>query len=88
MLAISAHETEKHHPNSTAQAYQDIGILLAQYGFEKMQKNLYTNNNKNMTNLFNVINALKKLHCFPTAVGNIHAFRITQWSDFTATIKL
>lgn len=89
MLAISfhliLHETEKYC--ALSQAYQAIDAILTKHGFEKMQENLYANPNENLANLFDVMNELKTLDWFAAAVGNIHAFRMTQWSDFTASVK-
>jgi virulence-associated protein VapD len=43
--------------------------------------------NEDMSILFRAINALMQLPWFPPSVRDIRAFRVEQWSDFTATVK-
>ena len=40
-----------------------------------------------MANLFQAIQALKALPWFPDSVRDVRAFRVEQWSDFTAVVK-
>ena len=80
-------ETQKHHPNGVSQAYAEIGAILAQYGFRRVQGSLYVTDNEDMAQLFMTIQALKSRSWFPSSVRDIRAFRIEQWSDFTAIIK-
>ncbi|MFU2078216.1 virulence factor [Avibacterium endocarditidis] len=80
-------DTEEHHPKGVSQAYSDIGSTLRKFGFERIQGSLYTNNNENMANLFQAMNALKAMEWFPKSIRDIRAFRIEQWSDFTPTMK-
>lgn len=80
-------DTEQHHPKGVTQAYTDIGVVLRKFGFERVQGSLYTNNDENMANLFQAMNALKAMEWFPNSVRDIRAFRIEQWSDFTPVIK-
>ena len=80
-------DTEEFHPKGVSQAYADIGATLRKFGFERIQGSLYTNSNENMANLFQAMNALKAMEWFPKSVRDIRAFRIEQWSDFTAVIK-
>lgn len=91
MYAISfdlvVSDTEQHHPKGVTQAYTDIGVVLRKFGFERVQGSLYTNNDENMANLFQAMNALKAMEWFPNSVRDIRAFRIEQWSDFTSVIK-
>ncbi|KAF0095049.1 MAG: virulence-associated protein D (VapD) region [Puniceicoccaceae bacterium 5H] len=80
-------ETEKHHPKGVSQAYADIAAELAQRGFSRVQGSLYITENEDMANLFVAIQALRALPWFPASVRDIRAFRIEQWSDFTAVVK-
>jgi virulence-associated protein VapD len=80
-------ETEKHHPKSVPQAYTDIGATLAEFDFGRIQGSLYVCENEDMANLFRAITALKSLPWFPASVRDIRAFRVEQWSDFTAMTK-
>ena len=81
-------DTIAHHPKGDpAAAYREIGQVLAQYGFKWQQGSLYTVDNDDMANLFAAIMALKALSWFPASVRDIRAFRVAQWSDFTAIVK-
>jgi hypothetical protein len=80
-------QTNDHHPKGIAQAYADIGAILSKYGFERIQGSVYVTKDENMALLFNAINALKLEPWLPKSIRDIRAFRIEQWSDFTATIK-
>jgi virulence-associated protein VapD len=40
-----------------------------------------------MAKLFMAIQSLRSLAWFPKSVRDIRAFRIEQWSDFTALVK-
>lgn len=52
-----------------------------------MQGSLYVTDNEDMAELFLAIQALKTKPWFPKSVRDIRAFRIEQWSDFTALVK-
>ncbi len=80
-------DTAANHPKGVAQAYTDIGSVLAQFGFSRVQGSLYTTPNDDMANLFGAILALKALPWFPASVRDIRAFKVEHWSDFTAIIK-
>jgi len=80
-------DTELHHPKGVAQAYTDIGAILAQHGFHRVQGSLYVTEQENMASLFLAIQALKNRPWFPRSVRDIRAFRIEQWSDFTSVVK-
>ena len=43
--------------------------------------------NEDMSILFRAIYDLMQLPWFPLSVRDIRAFRVEQWSDFTATVK-
>lgn len=80
-------ETEKHHPKGVSQAYAEIGAILGEHGFNRVQGSLYVTDNEDMAKLFLAIQALKARSWFPKSVRDIRAFRIEQWSDFTAVVK-
>jgi len=80
-------DTEQHHPKGVAQAYSDIGSILNQYGFRRVQGSLYVTDNEDMANLFLVVQSLRSQEWFPKSVRDIRAFRIEQWSDFTQVVK-
>jgi len=80
-------DTEKHHTKGVTQAYTEIGSILSEYGFRRVQGSLYVTDDENMANLFIAIQALRNRTWFPKSVRDIRAFRIDQWSDFTAVVK-
>ena len=80
-------DTEQHHPKGVSQAYAAIGSILNEHGFRRVQGSLYVTDNEDMANLFLAIQSLKVQLWFPKAVRDIRAFRIEQWSDFTALVK-
>jgi virulence-associated protein VapD len=79
--------TAKHHPQSVARAYTDIGFVLNKHGFVRVQGSLYVSDNEDMAKLFTAIQSLKSLPWFPQSVRDIRAFRIEQWSDFTGVVR-
>ena len=80
-------EAEKSHPRGFSQAYADIGQILSQFGFERVQGSLYVTKNEDMANLFSAMLALRAMPWFPPTVRDIRAFRLEQWSDFTPLMK-
>lgn len=80
-------ETAAAHPRGVAQAYTDIAQTLAPFGFTRVQGSLYVTDGENLADLFEAIQALKRLTWFSRSVRDIRAFRIEQWSDFTRSIK-
>lgn len=80
-------DTEQHHPKGVSQAYADIGAILNAFGFRRVQGSLYVTDKEDMANLFMAIQDLRSKSWFPKSVKDIRAFRIEQWSDFTALVK-
>lgn len=70
-----------------SQAYTEIGAVLSDYGFRRVQGSLYVTEDEDMANLFPAIQALRSRAWFPKSVRDIRAFRIEQWSDFTPVVK-
>lgn len=84
---LTVAETAVRHPKSVAQAYGDIGSVLSQFGFARVQGSLYVSDDENLARLFQALSALKRLEWFPDCVRDIRAFRVEQWSDFTQVMK-
>jgi len=80
-------DTEQQHLRGVSQAYADIGAILNEHGFRRVQGSLYVTDNEDMANLFLAIQALRARAWFPKSVRDIRAFRIEQWSDFTKIVK-
>ena len=45
-------ETERYHPKGVSQAYTEIGAVLSEYGFRRVQGSLYVTDDEDMANLF------------------------------------
>lgn len=84
---LTVAEAEKHHPKGISQAYTEIGAILGEHGFRRVQGSLYVADNEDMANLFLAFQALRSRAWFPKSVRDIRAFRIEQWSDFTNVVK-
>jgi virulence-associated protein VapD len=84
---LTVEDTEKHHPKGVSQAYSEIGAILGEHGFRRVQGSLYVTDDEDMANLFLAIKALRARAWFPKSVRDIRAFRVEQWSDFTAVVK-
>lgn len=80
-------DTEQHHPKGISQAYAEIGAILYEHGFRRVQGSLYVTDNEDMAALFLAMQALKARAWLPKSVRDIRAFRVEQWSDFTALIQ-
>lgn len=80
-------DTENNHPKGVTQAYTEIGAVLADHGFRRVQGSLYVTDDENMASLFLAMQALRARDWFPKSLRDIRAFRIEQWSDFTPVIK-
>ena len=81
-------DTQLHHPKGDpAAAYADIRRTLQDHGFTWRQGSLYTSDDQDMAKLFQAILALKALPWLPLCVRDIRAFKVEQWSDFTALVK-
>jgi virulence-associated protein VapD len=84
---LDVSDTEKSHPKGVTQAYADIRRVLHGYDFEWKQGSVYLAENEDLSNLFAAMNALRALSWFAASVRDIRAFRVEQWSDFTAQMK-
>jgi len=84
---LTVDDTERYHPKGVSQAYTEIGAVLGEYGFRRVQGSLYITDTEDMANLFQAIQSLRARAWFPKSVRDIRAFRIEQWSDFTAVVK-
>jgi virulence-associated protein VapD len=84
---LTVGDTEKFHPKGVSQAYTEIGAILGEHGFRRVQGSLYVTDDEDMGNLFLAILALRTRAWFPKSVRDIRAFRVEQWSDFTAIVK-
>ena len=56
---LTVAETLAQHPKGIRQAYDDIGDVLGQHGFRRVQGSLYVTDNEDMAKLFVAIQTLK-----------------------------
>lgn len=84
---LTVTDTEEYHPKGVSQAYTEIGAILGEHGFRRVQGSLYVTDDEDMANLFLAIQSLREREWFPRSVRDIRAFRVEQWSDFTAVVK-
>lgn len=68
-------------------AYYEIKQTLAGLDFYWVQGSTYMTNADNLTNLYQAIEALKKIDWFRKSVRDIRGYRVEEWSDFTPIIK-
>ena len=68
-------------------AYYEIKIILRKYNFFNTQGSVYLTENDDMANLFSAIEALKNTTWFKISVRDIRAFKVENWSDFTALVN-
>jgi virulence-associated protein VapD len=81
-------QVRANRPGHVSGAYAEIRTALVNgHGFRWVQGSLYILDNEDMSILFRAIQALMAIAWFPPGVRDIRAFRVEQWSDFTATVK-
>ena len=68
-------------------AYYEIKIVLRKYSFFNTQGSVYLTDSDDMANLFSAIYTLKSISWFKASVRDIRAFKVENWSDFTAIVK-
>ena len=68
-------------------AYFEIGKVLRKYEYYNAQGSVYLSENKDMSNLFRAMTALKNISWFKDSVRDIRAFRVEDWSNFTDFMK-
>lgn len=80
-------DLKEHYGEPYNNAYFEIKNLLREYEFFNTQGSVYLSKTGDMANLYRAIEALKKIDWFKKSVRDIRAFKVEDWSDFTAVIK-
>ena len=82
-------ELKKHYGEPYNNAYAEIGKELKTFGFERAQGGIYLNaSDKNpLASVYQAINRLSQIDWFVKSVREIFAFKVEDWSDFTAIVK-
>ena len=75
--------------NRAYEAYDEIRQELEILGFEWTQGSLYVNSTEKNTlaEVYKAITKLKSIEWFKNSVRDIRAFKVEDWSDFTAIVK-
>ena len=68
-------------------AYFEIGKVLRKYEYYNTQGSVYLSENRDMSNLFRAMTALKNINWFKDSVRDIRALRVEDWSNFTDFMK-
>jgi len=70
-------------------AYDEIKRELGSLGFEWTQGSVYINrDDKNtLATVYKAISRLSNINWFKDSVRDIRAFKVEDWSDFTAIVK-
>lgn len=80
-------DLKEHYGEPYNNAYFEIKTVLREYEFFNTQGSVYLTVKNDMANLYRAIEALKKIDWFRKSVRDIRAFRVEDWSDFTAVVK-
>ncbi len=85
---LDTEAAKRNHPSRTsAQAYTDIRVTLAPFGFHRIQGSTYAADHEDLGRLFLALTALRSLVWFGASLHNIRVFRMEQGTDFTAIMK-
>jgi len=73
-------------------AYDEIRVVLEGIGFKWKQGSLYlvdtlSSPNNGLTLVYKAISELSRIKWFKESVRDIRAFKVEDWSDFTAIVK-
>jgi virulence-associated protein VapD len=84
---LSVAQAEAHHPKGVSAAYTEIGAILSNHDFRRIHGGLYVTDYEDMANVLLAIQALRSQPWFATAVRDVRAFHVSQWSDLTPLAK-
>lgn len=89
ILDLDVAELKTHYGDPYNNAYSEIRQVLRALGFDWTQGSVYlsTSNKDNLTAVYKAINALSKISWFKKSVRDIRAFKVEDWSDFTAIVR-
>jgi virulence-associated protein VapD len=78
---------KKYYGEPYNNAYYEISGILESYNFFRTQGSVYLSEINDMSNLIDAIDALIEKEWFANSVRDIRAFRVEDWSNFTARAK-
>jgi virulence-associated protein VapD len=80
-------DLEATYPRHFSQAYAEVASVLQRYGSRRVQDSVYVCEREDLATMTSAMVALRALAGFPACVRDVRAFRVEQWSDFTAFMK-
>lgn len=82
-------ELKKEYGEPYNKAYDEVRQELEKLGFEWTQGSVYINHSQEntLTTVYRAINRLSNIQWFKNSVRDIRAFKVEDWSDFTAIVK-
>jgi virulence-associated protein VapD len=82
-------DLKKNYGDPYNNAYDEIKKELAASGFEWTQGSVYLANKtgSNLTTVYSAIDRLRQIEWFRKSVRDIRAFKVEDWSDFTAIVR-
>lgn len=80
-------DLRQHYDGQVSQAYTDIRNALAPFGYYWVQGSVYHCDDNDLLKVTQAMNALRALPWFPLCVRDIRAYKVEDWSDFTAWMK-
>ena len=91
MFAISfdmvISDLKKYYGEPYNNAYYEISTILEGFNFFRAQGSVYLCEINDMSNLVDAVDGLIEKEWFANSVRDIKAFRIEDWSNFTARAK-
>ena len=86
---LTIDDLKLHYGDPYNNAYFEIKDVLKKAGFEWTQGSVYLSisTESNLANVYRAINSLSKITWFKKSVRDIRAFKVEDWSDFTAIVK-
>jgi len=82
-------DLKREYGDSYNNAYEEIHQELEAVGFERRQGSVYISRDgsNTLTSVYRAINRLSAITRFGNSVRDIRAFKVEDWSDFTAIVK-
>ncbi|MDR0830634.1 MAG: virulence protein [Prevotellaceae bacterium] len=80
-------DLEQFYGNPYHKAYYEIKGILKAHQFDWVQGSTYITVSDDLSVVFDAINALSDIDWFARSVRDVRAFKVENWSDFTASVK-
>jgi virulence-associated protein VapD len=80
-------DLKENYGESYNNAYYEISVVLEEFHFFRAQGSVYLSEKNDIANLTKAMIKLKEIDWFRNSVRDIRAFKVEDWSDFTAFMK-